>query len=136
VQSRRDELGREQKRLEDEVASIEEKVAHEERTLYGGTVTSPRALQDLQAEIEALRRRQGTLEDEILVLMEQIEPLDEELGRQGAEIEAVEARAEAARAEVTAGEAEIDVELDRVTAEREALAAGVDPGVLEEYERL
>src|SRR5690606_17244241 len=55
---------------------------------------------------------------------------------QGAEIEAVEARAEAARAEVTAGEAEIDVELDRVTAEREALAAGVDPGVLEEYERL
>jgi predicted nucleic acid-binding Zn-ribbon protein len=136
VQARRDELGRDQKRIEDEVAAIEAKTEHENATLYSGTVTSPRALQDLQAEIESLHRRQSTLEDEIIELMEQIEPLDADLERLAADVAAQEAAAEAARVEITTGEAEIDVVLDQAQAERDALAATVEPGLLAEYEQL
>jgi predicted nucleic acid-binding Zn-ribbon protein len=136
VQAGRDALGREQKRIEDEVATIEAKIEHESKTLYSGTVTSPRALQDLQAEIESLHRRQSQLEDEIIELMEQIEPLDADLARLEGERSGQEAAAEAARVEITAGEAEIDVVLDQALAEREALAATVEPALLAEYEQL
>jgi predicted nucleic acid-binding Zn-ribbon protein len=136
VQKRRDELGREQKRLEDEVAAVEAKTEHENTTLYSGTVTSPRALQDLQAEIESLHRRQSGLEDGIIELMEQIEPLDEDLERLAAATSEQEAAAEAARVAITSGEAEIDVVLDQALAERDGLAATVEPALLAEYEQL
>lgn len=136
VQARRDELGREQKRIEDEVAAIEAKTEHENTTLYSGTVTSPRALQDLQAEIESLHRRQSGLEDGIIDLMEQIEPLDADLERLGAETAGQETAAEVARVAITSGEAEIDVVLDQALTERDALAATVEPGLLSEYEQL
>jgi predicted nucleic acid-binding Zn-ribbon protein len=136
VQAGRDGLGRDQKRLEDEVAAVEAKAEHENATLYSGTVTSPRALQDLQAEIESLRRRQSSLEDGIIELMEQIEPLDADLDRLAAAAAEQEAAAEAARVEITAGEAEIDVVLDQALAERDVLAATVEAGLLAEYEQL
>jgi predicted nucleic acid-binding Zn-ribbon protein len=74
--TQRDELGREQKRLEDEVATVEEKAAGVDRQLYGGGVTSPKEAQALQADLESLQRRQSQLEDQVLEHMEQIEPLD------------------------------------------------------------
>jgi hypothetical protein len=136
VQASRDELGRNQKRIEDEVAAIEAKTEHENTTLYSGTLTSPRALQDLQAEIDSLHRRQTALEDEIIELMEQIEPLDTDLERLAAESSAQEAAAERARLAITAGEAEIDVVLDQALAERDGLAATVAADLLAEYEQL
>src|SRR4051794_34003383 len=57
VQARRDELAREQKRIEDEVAAVEAKAAEVHAKLYSGTVTSPRELQALQADHDALKRR-------------------------------------------------------------------------------
>ena len=41
-----------------------------------GAVKAPKELQALQDEIDALHRRQSTLEDHVLELMEQVEPLD------------------------------------------------------------
>ena len=54
VTSARGDLARRQKRLDDEIETIAAKRAHEEETLYGGSVTNARALQDLREEIESL----------------------------------------------------------------------------------
>jgi predicted nucleic acid-binding Zn-ribbon protein len=136
VAGERDALAREQKRIEDEVATVEAKAAEVHGTLYGGTVTSPRALQDLQADLESLQRRQRTLEDEVLELMEQQEAPTDELDRLSAQRGEQQQAAEQLRAAITAQEAEIDVEIDTVQAERDALAAGVADALLAEYERL
>jgi uncharacterized protein len=136
VASRRDELARSQRRLEDDVAGIEAKVAHDEGTLYGGSVTAPRELQDLQAEIESLRRRQSSLEDEVLELMEAIEPLDAQAGELERRRANVAASREETERELTAQEAELDVQIEREQATRADLVDGMDVTLLDEYARL
>jgi predicted nucleic acid-binding Zn-ribbon protein len=136
VQGARDDVAREQKRIEDEVATIEAKAAEVNGTLYGGTVTSPRALQDLQADLESLQRRQRQLEDMVIEQMEAAEPLDERLAVLQADQSARAAELEEARRDLTAQEAEVDVQVDAVQGERDGLVAGVDPALLTEYETL
>jgi uncharacterized protein len=136
VDVEREALARSEKRIEDEVAGLEAKAAEVHGTLYGGTVTSPRALQDLQAELDALRRRQSHLEDEIIELMEQVEPLDAQLEGLDAQRRGVDEEAAALRAELTASEAEIDVLIDTESSERTRAATGLDESLLAEYERL
>lgn len=132
----RDDLQRSQKRLEDEVAVVEAKAAEVNGTLYGGTVTSPRALQDLQADLESLQRRQRTLEDEVLELMEQQEAPTETLERLAAETAERQAAADALRVAITAQEAEIDVEIEAQQSERDALVVGLPEALVDEYEKL
>jgi predicted nucleic acid-binding Zn-ribbon protein len=136
LEARRAELQRDQKRIEDEVAGVEAKATEVDRTLYSGSVTSPRELQALQEELAALHRRQRQLEDRILELMEQIEPLDAELAAGvAARAELEERRAELATA-LAQAERAITAELDAVLAEREAIAATVPADLLARYETL
>jgi len=136
VQQQRDDVARTQKRLEDEVASVEAKVADVHGKLYGGSVTSPRELQALQDDEAALKRHQGNVEDKVLEQMELAVPLDDELERLA--VAAVDSEAAATHAEqaIMVAEAEIDVELAAVSAERDAIAGAVDSGLVERYEQL
>jgi predicted nucleic acid-binding Zn-ribbon protein len=136
VEANRHELARSQQRLEDEIASINEKAAQHDKTLYSGTIGNPRELQALQDEIGALKRRVGQLEDQEIELMEQIEPLDADLAKLAAERTALDGRAGELRARIAEAEVAIDEELASVRAEREALVGDVEPELLAEYDRL
>lgn len=59
---------------EAEVQGLEDKIAKSTSALYGGEITSPKEATVLQSEIESISRRQAVLEDQIIELMEQIEP--------------------------------------------------------------
>jgi len=136
VDERRAGLARDQKRLEDEIASLNEKAARDDKALYSGSVTNPRELQSLQDEIAALKRRISHLEDQDLELMEQIEPLDAELGQAAASQQSLDGRASALRAEIVDEEMEIDAALERVTTERATIAEKIEPELLAEYDQL
>lgn len=136
MDERRNVLVREQKRLEDDIASTEERITAADRALYSGTVAAPRELQALQDEISSLKRRVTKLEDDELEVMEQLEPVEADYARLSAAVFEADADAERLRAAVTANEAEIDVELDRAAAARAEAAAGVADDLLAEYERL
>lgn len=130
------ELERSQRRLEDEVASLEDKASSTDRQLYSGTVTAPRELQALQDEASALRRRISVLEDELLGIMEQLEPVAAEVARLGTALEEAAARAVQLRADIAAAETAIDGELAEVGSARQALAAAVPEDLLTRYERI
>ena len=132
----RDELAREQKLHEDEVASLGDRKMSAEAKLYGGEVSNPRELQALQEEIEALGRRVGHLEDRTLELMEQIEPLDARLAEAASGVASARAEAESVEAQLTAAEAEVDAEIDGERAAREQLIADVAPELRAEYDQL
>ncbi|HEV8296354.1 MAG TPA: C4-type zinc ribbon domain-containing protein [Acidimicrobiales bacterium] len=136
VAAERAELAREQRRLEDEVAAVESKASSEDTRLYSGTITSPKELQTLQEEIASLKRRQGVLEDRVLELMEQGEPLDEQLAGFASRRATLDARAADVRSRLASAETEIDADLARLASERALLASGVAAGVLAEYEQL
>jgi predicted nucleic acid-binding Zn-ribbon protein len=131
-----DEIGRDQTRLEHEIDSMSQKAAAEDRRLYDGSVANARELESIRHEVENLARRRSDREDELLALMEVREGLE-------AEERAASARSDALRAQVDEIAGAAADELDRVTIEikereeaRRALAAGVDPELLELYEDL
>lgn len=134
VEAERHELVREQTRLEDEVALVEEKRAQTDRQLYSGNVTAPRELQALQDEVAALDRRRNTLEDELLEIMGAVEPLDATLADLASEAERLDADRERVRSELGTAESEIDAEMSSLEAERAALAAGIPPEQMAAYD--
>jgi uncharacterized protein len=136
VEAKRTALRRDQHRIEDEVASVETKAADADRTLYSGTVTSPRELKAFQDDLESLRRRQKQLEDQVIELMEQIEPLDEQIGRRGEERSDIEQRVSEVRAALQAREHELETELGEVLAQRDDIASKVEPDLLRRYDQL
>lgn len=132
----RDELARQQKRIDDEVELLKEKRTGFDQKLYGGTVSNPRELQDLQDEIDSLSRRITQLEDDELEVMEQVEPVEAQLGDLAGELEA--ARAALVDAEVRYATAASELEA-AIAAEEEVRGTAVGPvpaDLLAQYERL
>jgi len=129
-------LVRRQHVLEDEIAAVRRRADDHETTLYAGSVTNPRELQALQDDIDSLHRRQRTLEDEDLELMEAIEPLATELDAHDARLAALAAEGDRLQAALDAAAADIDAELAAAGARRDELAGGIDPEVLADYDGL
>jgi predicted nucleic acid-binding Zn-ribbon protein len=132
----RDDLARDQKRLDDEVELLGAKRKGFDAKLYGGTVSNPRELQDLQEEIDALGRRISQLEDEEIAIMEKVEPIEAGL----AELATTEAQREAVLADaeerLAAAEADLQEQLAAELEARTATATGVPEALLAEYDKL
>jgi uncharacterized protein len=132
---RRDEVAREERKLDDEAGSLETKAAEVERTMYSGEVTSPRELQMLQADVDQLRRHRRSLEDRELEVMERREALDTEVGQLEGRARELGADAERLGSVLSSAEAEIDEELAGERGARNELAGTVDASLLDDYER-
>jgi hypothetical protein len=131
----RDEFARHEQRLADEAQQLGEQIAAAERRLYSGEVSSPRELQALQADVEQLRRRRGSVEDRELAAMEQREPLDQVIAALDARRDELDAEAAGVQGELTAREGEVDAALIAERAERDQVAAGIGPTFVADYER-
>src|SRR5918996_1011853 len=59
----RDELAREQDRLEGEGEILGQKIAREEGRMFSGSVSNPKELSALQAEVASLKKKGAGLED-------------------------------------------------------------------------
>ena len=135
ARGRRDTVLRDVKRLEDEVSAVAARASEVDKTMYSGTISSPKELQAMQADIEQLARHQRNLEDRELDLMEQQEVLDAEVSEIEANLAAHEAQAAGARAAVAELEEAIDAELAREASAREVAVGSVPADVLALYER-
>jgi len=135
-QAQRDELARNQKRLEDEIATVEAKAERVEKQLYDGSMTSPKEAQALQADVESLKRRQATLEDEVIELMELIEPLDEKLAASLVAFASFDEQRAEIQTSLVEAEALIDAELETTLASRESLVDAVPATLLAQYEQI
>lgn len=132
----RDVVARREKRLEDEVASIEAKIVDVEARMYSGAVTVPRELQAMQAEVESMRRHCSALEDDILEAMTEREPLDEQVAVLDATRRRLDEQGAALRSAIAETQASIDAELALETAARDAAAVGLPGSLSTLYEQL
>ncbi|MDQ2708711.1 MAG: hypothetical protein M3Z25_14195 [Actinomycetota bacterium] len=83
------DLDRDIRRLERDVDGVRARVDRDHGLLAGGGVSAKQAV-DLQHELETLARRQGTLEDELLEIMEQREATGANLDNARVELAAAE----------------------------------------------
>jgi predicted nucleic acid-binding Zn-ribbon protein len=132
----RDEVARRQRRLEDELSSTEQRSKEVTTRLYGGVVTASRELQALAADLEQLKARASDLEDGILAVLDEREPLDQAVSAVDASGAALDQREAAATVEVAEGERAADAEAASLSAQREEAAAGVSGELLAVYDRL
>lgn len=127
------DLQRAQKKIEQEIADIEAKIEHDNQQLYAGG-SDPSVLQSLQHEIETRKGLITSLEDDELELMEQVEPVDEQLTAMAAKKTELDDAAVQATAALATKEAEIGAERDAALAERESLVAEIDPDAVARYD--
>ncbi|HEY6316394.1 MAG TPA: C4-type zinc ribbon domain-containing protein [Acidimicrobiia bacterium] len=131
----RDELAGQEQRLADEAQRLGEQGQAAEKRLYSGEVASPRELQALQTDVEQLRRRQRTVEDQQLGVMELREPIDQELGVLDEERAALEADRAATQGELDVKERELDGAIASEQIARDEAAGTVERSLVAEYER-
>lgn len=136
VTTARDDVARRQRHHEDELATLEAKIAEVNGRMYSGAVTIPRELQAMQADVESMKRRQSTLEDDVLEAMTEREPLDEEVAGLTATRAGHDAEAARLRLAIAEAEAAIDAELGQETAARAAAVATVPADLVKLYEQI
>jgi predicted nucleic acid-binding Zn-ribbon protein len=131
----RDETLVEERRLDDEAQSLARRAKEVDGRLYSGTVSSPRELQAMQADIEQLDRHRSKIEEQELDVMERRESLDAALAALEAQLAGVRAELRDLDAKLAASEAEIDAEIAVEEAARAEEAAAVGPDLLADFER-
>ena len=122
--------------LAGEVSDVVGRSSRIDERLSGGEVASFRDQEAMATEMGALDKRRRDLDDEQLIVMEAIEPLEAELGRIADERRGIESEADAVRVELAAAESMIDAELAEIAERRRAIAEQVPAPLLVEYERL
>jgi predicted nucleic acid-binding Zn-ribbon protein len=134
AQTRVDDVAGDQRRLENDVDAVRARAVRDEQRLQAGGLPS-KELEGLQHELTTLARRQSSLEDELLDVMEQREQADTvltELTKQRGELDTERGELVAAR-DTAFGE--IDAAAQQRTAERTAIAAELPADLLALYER-
>lgn len=131
-----DEVKRRQEKAEAELRSVEEKLKKEEEKLYGGSVSNPKELRGLQAEVKSLRRKMDALETQAIEDMERLDELRGPLEAAEARHREISAQLENKRKALQTEEERIHGELSVLREEREKVREGIDPGLLEIYDKL
>jgi predicted nucleic acid-binding Zn-ribbon protein len=134
LQAQRAVLAEEEDRLEEAVAAGERKRASLE--VKAKSTFVPRDAQAIAHDLEGIASRQADLEDRILELMEQIEPLDGELASVAARDEAAATQLADIKAALLAAEQAVDAELAGVVADRAAAVADLPAPLVDRYEKL
>ncbi|BBX96949.1 zinc ribbon domain-containing protein [Mycobacterium lacus] len=121
-------------RLESEIDAVRQREDRDRLLLKSGA-TDAKQLTDLQHELETLVRRQTSLEDSLLEVMERREELAAQQAAELAVIEKLQADLASAQQELDAALAEIDQARNERSSRRDALHATLDPDLSALYER-
>jgi predicted nucleic acid-binding Zn-ribbon protein len=129
------DLDRAGRKLDDEIDAVRARSARDQDRLVSGAVPA-KELENLQSEVESLARRQATLEDEALELMERRETADAAMAHAQADLDAAMAEVNGASASRDEKFAAIDADLTDLAGKRAGLVAGLPPDLLALYDRI
>lgn len=125
-----------QRKLELDLAGVEEEKQEKSDRAYGGTVSDPKQLSALEKKIEELTRNAERHEDMILELLEEIDETEAAVEEQRETLEALEAEHERVVDNYEQVTTKARNEIEQLQERREELAAEIDAKLLEEYEQL
>ncbi len=112
------------------------KLEHAEAALYGGAVHNPKELQDLQADVDSLKRYAAALEERLLEAMLALEEEETRARRTADGLSRSQASLQTEQSSLAAERGQVLVRLDTLATEREAAVAGVAEKDLALYARL
>jgi uncharacterized protein len=119
-----------------EAASLQSRIRELDRRLYSGTIRNPAELMEMQRELDAMRARLSTAEDDALERMEQADSARATMQAASADVVAREAQRAGAMEPLRARLAELVTQLETANSERDAVRADAEPADLSLYERI
>jgi len=122
-------------RLETEIDGVRQR-EDRDRALLASASTNAKQLTELQHELDTLSRRQASLEDTLLEVMERREALIAETDAARAAAAELAERTDAAAAARDNAVAYLDHARAQVLQQRDVLVAGIDPELLVLYDRV
>ena len=130
------DLAREQSKVDADVDQVRTRMERDQQRLDSGQVGSPRELENLQHEIESLKRRQSELEDVELEVMEKREVVQSRTGELRQEKEQLVLSLAEAEQRRDSTWAEIDAETEKTRTQRAELAASLSDDLVTLYEKV
>lgn len=122
--------------LELKQQGIDEKLKKIDKTLYGGTVVSPREVEAYEKEIEMLKRQRSQNETRVLELMELSPPATKVAEGIQKRIEEKKAELAEYQKRVVKEQERLKAEFARLSALRPEAAKGIEPGLLARYDAI
>lgn len=135
-QERLEEFTRQQHSLEWEVDDLSTKVTATEEKLFGGRIRNPKELANFQREADDLKARRSQLEDRLLDLMGQVEATGNSVRTSTGELSRLEAEWRTQQQQLSAELEQLRKAYTDLTRKRESLAAQIETGAIELYQRL
>ena len=117
------------------VAAQRAKIENTQKTLYGGSVTNPKELEDLQLESESLKRYLDTLEDRLLEKMVDLEEAELKHAQTSQKLTELVARKSGENELLTADRLDLLATIERTETEREAALSNISADDLKTYEK-
>lgn len=143
VQGRLDELGAvrgevlaRQAKVEQNISAAGARIKDIEGRLYSGQVSATKDILAMTAEVDSLKARRSSLEDQLLGTMEEDEPLAAQMGELEGELARLASEAESLSVQVAEDERVIDEELAGVVGARDLQAAELPADLVATYQRL
>lgn len=124
------------KKFSDEASLIQNKISSSEQSLYDGSVKNPKELQSINLEIDSLRKRIVTLDEEQLDYLYQIEELDEKIDLKKAELSNLEQTKLDQRNNFQLKIEHIQKENNRLDIEKKTIINQIEDNFLEKYKLL
>jgi uncharacterized protein len=128
-----EDLNTQVSRFESEIDAVRQREDRDRGLLQ--SATDAKQLSDLQHELETLQRRQSSLEDSLLEVMEHREQLEAQRTTETAAIDALQADTATAQQTLDGTLADIDEARQRLSSRRNELTAALDPELVALYER-
>ncbi|MCJ7823970.1 MAG: C4-type zinc ribbon domain-containing protein [Anaerolineales bacterium] len=117
------------------VGSQRTKIENTEKTLYGGSVTNPKELEDLQLESESLKRYLDTLEDRLLEVMVALEEAELKHDQASQKLTQLIARKSGENDLLNADRLDLLSTIERTEIEREPALSNISAEDLKTYEK-
>jgi uncharacterized protein len=124
------------RKLEQDIQSNTAKLKETDETLYSGRVRNPKELQDMQHEIQSLKKRNQELEDVLLETMMSVDSADAALKDSTAKVETLTAQFELANKSLIDERKRLKSEGSALIKSREQLVPTIDPNTLKAYNNL
>ena len=125
-----------QKDLELRAGTARNQLVEVEGKLYGGRVSSPRELDDLQKRGADLRRQIATSDERLLEIMEELEQTATSVGEAEGHLRQVVTARKTLETDLLAERKTLVAHVRQMTAEREQLRAETDATTIRQYDRL
>ena len=124
------------KKISDEAQTIQNKISSSEKSLYDGSVKNPKELQSITAEIESLKKRFSTLDDEQFELLMQIEVEEKQLAQQNSELSSLQQSKAVQNQQFQTEIRQIEKEISRLEIEKKPILSQIDEDYLRIYQNL